>query len=269
MKDGGGQLKRRLESRGKEGRCMGMWCKERSITGEYVGKRVMGLEGLNEDGPTVREIISKRRDCQARKCTTESHGGVFHHTSTQLVWLRWRGEEVLRVWIVLIAPGGIRTNITNSNHHDHAALTGVSTTPDMCWASAWRSIWGESSTIRCTDIWMNSSKESSCCRTSPFSSKYELITIQQDSCQTSERTSSASSSSYTSAQRHNERVMTALDGERLNAGTDGENTKLKYQKRCKIIVHVLGRVVRKLPSPNCPNFGLERNFGRCINHLTD
>ena len=50
-----------------------------------VCRKEMGLEGLNEDGPTVREMISKRRDRQARKCTTEPHGGVFRHTSTQLV----------------------------------------------------------------------------------------------------------------------------------------------------------------------------------------
>ena len=41
---------------------------------------------------------------------------------------------------------------------------------DVCWASACRSICGESSTILCTDIWINSSNESSCCRTRPFSS---------------------------------------------------------------------------------------------------
>ena len=53
-------------------------------------------------------------------------------------------------------------------------LTGSSTSPEVCWASACRSMGGASSTILWTDIWMNSSKESSCCRTRPFSSKYEL-----------------------------------------------------------------------------------------------
>jgi hypothetical protein len=42
---------------------------------------------------------------------------------------------------------------------------------------------------------MNSSNESSCCRTRPFSSKYALMTIQQASCQSSEEISSPSSSS--------------------------------------------------------------------------
>ena len=28
-------------------------------------------------------MISKRRDCRGRKCTTELHGGVCHPTSTQ------------------------------------------------------------------------------------------------------------------------------------------------------------------------------------------
>lgn len=50
-------------------------------------------------------------------------------------------------------------------------LTGVSISPEVCCASACKSICGESSTIRCTDIWMNSSNESNCCRTNPFSSK--------------------------------------------------------------------------------------------------
>jgi hypothetical protein len=44
---------------------------------------------------------------------------------------------------------------------------------------ACRSICGASSTILWTFIWMNSSKESSCWRTRPFSSKYEEMTIQQ------------------------------------------------------------------------------------------
>lgn len=79
-------------------------------------------------------------------------------------------------------------------------LTGVSTTPDVCCASACKSICGESSTILCTDIWINSSNESSCCRTRPFSSKYELMTIQHASCQRSAVISSPSSSvSYTTS----------------------------------------------------------------------
>ena len=75
-------------------------------------------------------------------------------------------------------------------------LTGVSVSAVMCSDSACRSISGESSTILCTDIWMNSSKESNCCRTRPFSSKYELMTIQQASCHRSRVISSPSSSPY-------------------------------------------------------------------------
>lgn len=79
-------------------------------------------------------------------------------------------------------------------------LTGVSTIPDVCCASACKSICGESSTILCTDIWINSSNESNCCRTRPFSSKYELMTIQHASCQRSAVISSPSSSaSYTTS----------------------------------------------------------------------
>lgn len=75
-------------------------------------------------------------------------------------------------------------------------LTGVSVSAVMCSDSACRSISGESSTILCTDIWINSSKESNCCRTRPFSSKYELMTIQQASCHRSRVISSPSSSPY-------------------------------------------------------------------------
>ena len=30
----------------------------------------------------VGGLTSKRRDCRGRKCMTELHGGVYHHTST-------------------------------------------------------------------------------------------------------------------------------------------------------------------------------------------
>ena len=53
------------------------------------------------------------------------------------------------------------------------------------WFSDWSSIAGDSSTIRCTDIVMNSSNDSSCCRTKPFSSKYAVMMVQHDSCHAS------------------------------------------------------------------------------------
>ena len=80
-------------------------------------------------------------------------------------------------------------------------LTGLSTVPLVCCASACRSIIGVSSTILWTDICMNSSNESSCWRTRPFSSKYELMTIQHASCHRSGVTSAFSSSSN-STQSH-------------------------------------------------------------------
>ena len=35
-----------------------------------------------QDGWTAWEMISKRRDCRGKKCTTMLHGGVYPHTST-------------------------------------------------------------------------------------------------------------------------------------------------------------------------------------------
>lgn len=77
---------------------------------------------------------------------------------------------------------------------DHSSLTGFSISPDVCCASAWSSMAGDSATMLWTDIWMNSSKLSSCCRTKPLSSKYALMTIQQASCHNSSEISWSSSS---------------------------------------------------------------------------
>ena len=54
---------------------------------------------------------------------------------------------------------------------------GVSISPWACWASPWRSIAGESSTIRWTFIWMNSSNESNCCRTRPVNDAFFVLFV--------------------------------------------------------------------------------------------
>ena len=42
-------------------------------------------------------MISKRRDCRWRKCTTVLHGGVCHRTSTpDKSGIRWRGRRIWR-----------------------------------------------------------------------------------------------------------------------------------------------------------------------------
>lgn len=79
-------------------------------------------------------------------------------------------------------------------------LTGSSVSEVICCDSACSSISGESSTILWTDIWINSSNESNCCLTRPFSSKYELMTIQHASCHRSGVISSPSSSPYAPSQ---------------------------------------------------------------------
>ena len=51
----------------------------------YVGRRTMGMQvqGRRKGGRTKRRgMISKRRECWGRKCTTVLHGGICHHTST-------------------------------------------------------------------------------------------------------------------------------------------------------------------------------------------
>lgn len=94
--------------------------------------------------------------------------------------------------------------------------------------SACRSISGESSTIRCTDIWINSSKESNCCRTRPFSSKYELITIQHASCHRSRVISSPSSSSYTASVMRKYYSIRSYLANVVSANVVNNNSKITF-----------------------------------------
>ena len=54
--------------------------RRRAMGMEYEGGR--REENLREDGWTVWRMISEKRDCRRRKCTTVLHGGVYRHTST-------------------------------------------------------------------------------------------------------------------------------------------------------------------------------------------
>lgn len=63
-------------------------------------------------------------------------------------------------------------------------LTGCSSSFVWCWDTSSSSMGGCSCTISCMEMVTNRLKDSSCCRTRPFSRKYELMTSQHACCHT-------------------------------------------------------------------------------------